>query len=222
MNECDGCENMKLKNAGVTAIVGPSQSGKSLLIHHVVTNADILFETPPTLIMIVHADGCGQQFQELANADPRVCLSEGLPVDGFQSLKSATAPTICIFDDVTPDRELLHRIACVWAHHLSCHFILTLHSLYTQHNRILRLNCTYMCLLSYPADRSFVQKYASQFRPGQTKFFTDCYVDATTMRPYGYLFLDLAQKTAENRRILCNCLGENGLTTYAYEPARDI
>ena len=205
-----------LKSNGVMAVVGPSFSGKTELLKRMVANADALFEQPPTMILICHHPGCGDQFRSLRH-DPRVQLSEGLPKDGFQSLRDCPGTKLCIFDDLVLDRELMHNLTCVYAHHWHTFFVFTFHQLFAENNRVVRLNARYLTLMSSPADRSSVAKWAAQYRPGATRYFLDCYADATS-RPYGYMVVDLTHEADERRRLRTNVLGEPGLPAYAYEP----
>ena len=75
------------------------------------------------------------------------------------------------------------------------------------------LNCHYLILFKSPRDSSQVNHLARQIFPGNVKYMTESFEDATA-RTYGYLLCDLRPETPNDFRLRTNIFP--GETQYAY------
>ncbi len=65
------------------------------------------------------------------------------------------------------------------------------------------LNTHYLVLFKNPRDALQVATLARQMYPGQNKFLSESFNDAT-LKPYGYLLIDLRADTEEKYRLRTN------------------
>ncbi len=63
------------------------------------------------------------------------------------------------------------------------------------------LNTNYMLIFNNPRDRQQIRTLSRQMYPNNSRFISECYDDATESKHFGYLFLDLTEKTIQNYRI---------------------
>ena len=64
-----------------------------------------------------------------------------------------------------------------------------------------------MFLLKNPRAANQIRYLATQMYPGETRFLTQAYADAT-QNPFQYLFLDFKQSTPEELRVRADILEE--------------
>lgn len=173
-------------------------------------SVDDLFERPFKSIVIVHRAESSHQFNVLQ--DERITLLTDIPAD----IDTYPKPCMFIFDDVYPSIDDQIKFSTRLCHHSDIFYLLTTHNLYNERTQTLRRNLTYLFFFSSPQDRSVLQRFASSYRPGKSKFIIDAYEDAINSRPYGYLFFDMSQAVEERLRVRSNVLNE-GYPEFAYE-----
>ena len=66
-----------------------------------------------------------------------------------------------------------------------------------------------MVLFNNPRDRSQISHLGRQMFPGNSKFFEEAFMDATS-KLHGYLLVDLTQETYEDQRIQSSILPNEG------------
>lgn len=69
--------------------------------------------------------------------------------------------------------------------------------------RDISLNSNYMVLFKNPRDARQISHLSSQMFPSLPRYLPDAYRQATE-RPYGYLVIDLTQKTESDMRLVTN------------------
>jgi hypothetical protein len=89
------------------------------------------------------------------------------------------------------------------SHHQNISVFLLTQNLFSQgkYSRSISLNSQYMILLNNPRDRAQIYYLARQMFPTNSKFLVEAYQDATDDQEFGYLFIDLKQKTSNDWRI---------------------
>ena len=209
-------ENLNFRFNSTILLVGSSNSGKTAVIKKFVTHADELLDKPPHAIVICHAEGHGKQFQSLLK-DKRVKIHEGLP-DDWSDVNDENKRTILVLDDVLDDIGIdkLTNLVCVSAHHCQLVLMITLHNLFHDKIRTVRINSTYLFLMKNPQDRLAIRRLATQLLPGQSKFLVSAYEDATK-EPFSYFLIDNHQLTPDNLRYRSNVLFEDpkrGISIY--------
>ena len=82
------------------------------------------------------------------------------------------------------------------------------------HNtRVISQNAHLMVLFKNPRDSYSVQSFGGQTYPGNHKFLSDAYTNATK-RPHSYLVVNSHQKTDDRMRVIGNLLEETNPTVY--------
>jgi hypothetical protein len=66
-----------------------------------------------------------------------------------------------------------------------------------------------MILTNNPRDRQQVKILVQQMFPLGKDYFFESYLDAVSMRKFGYLIIDMTQETENENRVQTGILGEN-------------
>jgi hypothetical protein len=167
-----------------------------------INNYNILFKNNNlTHIRVLWAYGLYQPFMNISfsnNVIIKYC--EGLP---SESLLNEFKPNVLIIDDLLNEfdkNKKLENIFIKKSHHHNISVIFAVQNLFHKSLRTISLNCHYIVLMKNPREASQVSNLAKQIFPGNTKFMTEAFKDAT-VKPYGYLMIDLTPDTPEEIRL---------------------
>jgi hypothetical protein len=188
-------------------ICGPTQSGKSTFIKHLVDHADKLIEPPPSkIVYIKHEQSGTPEFKR------PVAISSTL--DTLDD--SHPANTLFILDDLFCEAGNDQRICNFFTrtgHHMSCSCILSTQNMFSyrecKYATTLNRNCKYLVSMKAPRDRSSIRSLAMQMNPGKWRDVVEAYNMATST-PHGYLAVDLSQDCNEHERLKTNIFNEDG------------
>ena len=144
---------------------------------------------------------------------------KGLP-DDFDSFLTGSGPGLVVFDDLMTrahSDQRMTKLFSVGSHHRNLSVIFIVHNLFHQGKemRNLSLNSHYIILFKNPRDKLQISTLARQMYPGNVKFITEAYSDATK-QAYGYLLFDLKPETEERLRIRTGILPKD--TPFVYIP----
>ena len=91
------------------------------------------------------------------------------------------------------------------SHHKNVSVICLIQNLYNKgnENRNMNLNSQYLVLFKNLRDRQQVAVLARQMYPRKSEYFLNKFVNST-LKPYGYLLVDLKQETPESDRLKTN------------------
>jgi hypothetical protein len=137
----------------------------------------------------------------------RIEFREGLiDIDEFDPKED----NLLILDDLMTACEkdsTIVNLFTVDSHHKNISTFLITQNLFSRgkNSRTISLNSHYMILFNNPRDRSQIFYLARQMFPHNSNYLIECYEDATD-REFGYLFLDLTQKTKSKYRVQTNIL----------------
>jgi hypothetical protein len=182
-------------------LAGPTMSGKSQHMIQIINNINTMMSPPPDRIVYCYA-----RLQDSFASIPGLELNEGLPdIDSFDATKN----NMVILDDLmnecddNPDIQKLFRVD---AHHKNISTFLITQNLFSKGKcaRTISLNSNYLIIFNNPRDRAQIQHLSRQMFPANPRFLNECYTDACESKPYGYLFLDLTQKTKQRHRVQTN------------------
>lgn len=189
-------------------LCGPSMSGKSTLITHLIRHSQSYFEPTPVKWIYFY----GIDSNELPRDLPNVTFVKGMPDEETLSLyrDERGGTTGIVLDDLLTSlnrqRDTFQNFMIRATHHLNLVLIITAHSLFAI-NRLCRINAHYIILTKSPSDVLTLSNLARQIMPGKVNNVLEAYADATS-KPYGHLCIDLNQKTADNQRLVSNILSE--------------
>ncbi len=104
--------------------------------------------------------------------------------------------------EVAYSDDELTRAFTKYVHHKSFSIILITQNLFFQGetSRTITLNTQYIILYKSPRDAMQIMVLGRQIFPGNTKYFMECYQDATN-QPFGFLLIDFKAKTPERFRL---------------------
>ena len=117
---------------------------------------------------------------------------------------------LLIIDDVMKDasnNEQVEKVFTQYVHHRNLSAIYMVQNLFVQgkSSRTISLNTNYLILFKNPGDNNQVSVLARQMYPGNTKFFMECFKNATE-KPHGYLLIDYKTKTPDSFRLRTDLL----------------
>ena len=194
-------------------ISGPTGCGKTSLVKSMIDNR-LLFPKPEKVLWFFAED------QPLySSMKAHVQFIKGLP-DDFDSLLTGSGPGLVVFDDLMTrahSDQRMTKLFSVGSHHRNLSVIFIVHNLFHQGKemRNLSLNSHYIILFKNPRDKLQISTLARQMYPGNVKFITEAYSDATK-QAYGYLLFDLKPETEERLRIRTGILPKD--TPFVYIP----
>jgi hypothetical protein len=184
-------------------VAGPSQSGKTTLLLSILKHARQMINPAPDRIMY-----CYEQEQEAFSTVPGIELHHGLPdTQDFDP----RIHNLVILDDLMDQADCnpaIQKMFTVDTHHKNISIFFITQNLYSKGKcmRTISLNTNYMLIFNNPRDRQQIRNLSRQMFPNNGKFLSECYDDATEAKHFGYLFLDLTQKTKQKHRIQTNIL----------------
>lgn len=206
-------ERFFFKHPFTCLISGPTQSGKTHFTLELLKNVEEMIDMPPTKII-----WCYGEYQEKVNEGlPKdVILAQGLDA-GIQEI-DRNERNLLILDDLMNEAGENRDVAELFtkgSHHRNLSVMMIVQNLFHQGDmmRTVSLNAHYLVLFKNPRDVGQIRTLGNQL--GQTRFLVDAYKQAT-LRPHGYLLLDLTQGTSDKRRVLSDILPEE--EGYYYVP----
>lgn len=185
-------------------IAGPSQSGKTFFTKKLISQCLELISPPPTRVLWAYGEANAAQTGEIRKLSPvPIHFVEGLPdVDEI----TGEERTLIILDDLmhaAAKSQQISEIFTQMSHHRNVSVILMLQNIFHQGRsmRDMSVNAKYIVLFKNPRDNGQIRHLARQIYPSNPNFLIDAFKKATK-RPHGYLILDFAQNTLEDRRVL--------------------
>jgi hypothetical protein len=133
-------------------------------------------------------------------------MVEGFPSDQVTELTegSNNENTIIILDDLMIELENDQRLAMLFTkmRHKNVSTIFLVQNLYfnAKYMRTITRNAHYLTIFENPRDASMVTTLGRQIFPTHPKFLPDAFRQAT-LKPYGYLFLDLKPGADKKLRV---------------------
>ncbi len=185
-------------------ISGPSSSGKTVFVKKLLCNADKVINVKIENIVFLYS--CWQPLYDELSALFDIKFIEGIPKSlTDENLLPPDKKSILICDDlmeVAYSNDELTRAFTKYVHHKSFSIILITQNLFFQGktSRTITLNTQYIILYKSPRDAMQIMVLGRQIFPGNTKYFMECYQDATN-QPFGLLMIDFKAKTPERFRL---------------------
>jgi hypothetical protein len=196
-------DSVVFRAPSTSQFVGPTMSGKTFLLVEILNNIKTMMSPPPDRIVYCYA-----RPQEKLSSLAGIELNEGLPdLDTFDS----SINNLVILDDLMEECEsnpTIQKLFTVDCHHKNISTFLISQNLFSKGKcaRTISLNSNYMIIFNNPRDRQQIQHLSRQMFPSNPRFLNECYIDACESKEYGYLFLDLHQKTKQRHRVQTNVI----------------
>jgi hypothetical protein len=182
-------------------VVGPTQSGKTFLLKEILKYSDLLFNTQPQRIIFCYAEW-QTTYEKYKIEVPKIEFHQG--IYELENL-NGNIQNLIIFDDLMSEcnkNESIMNLFTVGSHHKNTSVFFITQNIFSKgkFTRDISLNSNYLILFKNPRDQLQFQILARQMFPKKTKFLIEAFQDAT-VRPHGYLLIDLKQNTEERNRI---------------------
>jgi hypothetical protein len=196
-------------------IAGPTQSGKTQFTLELIKYIDALIKPVPNNIIWCY----GEYQNKLKYLPDHVTVIDGLKgIDEIDPNKR----NLLIIDDLMHEAGNAQDICDLFtkgSHHRNLSVILIVQNLFHQGKimRTISLNTHYFVLFKNPRDGNQIRFFGNQIFPGHMKFLVDAYKQAT-LKPHGYLLLDLTQRALDTQRVISDILPGEESGGYYYVP----
>jgi hypothetical protein len=209
-----------LKHPFTCMVSGPTSCGKTNFVFRLL-HSDLICPAPSKVLYFYG------QYQPLfdkfkSTLGDRIVFIPGVPGSAESILKdhnlvNCTIPKLFVLDDIMLASAKDDNVAQLFmrgSHHLGISVLYLTQNLFNQGKqaRNISLNCHYMVLFKNPRDNQQIQVLARQVYPQRPRVLTESFEDAT-VRPYGYLMLNLRPDINDKHRLLTNVLPGEGTTT---------
>lgn len=191
--------DIRFKNESVFVIAGPSSSGKTVFVTHLIKYRSQLFRNAIPAVKWFHS-------AEGGHAPSNVVAIKGLPANWTEHV----APwDMVVIDDLlieTESNKLLTAAFTRLAHHKPCTLVYITQNLFhkSADSRTRSLNMHYLVLMKNPRDATQVSHIARQMYPKASDALVQVYQSVTASTPYSYLLFDFHQETPPEVRIRTN------------------
>ena len=198
-------------------IVASTNGGKTLFVKKLLENANGMFTNKFENIYYHYGSAYQPVFDEMLKCIPNLIFKPGIPLeDELAALfgEDNSKHNCLVIDDLMFEVNNNAKLEKLWTVH-SHHYNLTL--LYCTQNlfekgkasRSISLNTSYFCLFQNYRDQLQIQHFGREAFAGKTNLFMQAFRLATH-NPYGYLIVDLDNKSDKRFRLRTNIFpGEN-------------
>ena len=195
-------------------ISGPTKSGKTVWTHKLLTNN--MFTQP--ISSILYCYGVYQKYYDEMKI-PNLEFHEGLPsLEKVQSLHDGLFHIIVLDDlmEYIVKSIETQNLFTKYCHHYNITVVFITQNIFAQVpcSRTININTHILVLFANERDKSQALNLGKQLCPCETKFFMECYKDATSV-PFGYLLIDCDPKTPRELKLRANIFPKDQTICYA-------
>lgn len=207
---------LKWKHPFTAMVAGPSSCGKSSYTTRFLKHLDKVTDTDFFEIVYCAPEA---SYPDLSECKTPVKFMDCIPdVEMFSDKK----PRIIILDDMMSQAAGDERVSEIFtrhSHHLGLSTIFITQNIFHKGKsmRDISLNCHFIVAFKSPRDRGQISVLARQISPGNTKYISEIFEDATRV-PYGYLVMDLTQATPDHLRYRTNMFPDDSPPNVVYVP----
>lgn len=204
--------DIRFKTSFNCLVSGASGSGKTTWVKNLLTRRKQLFTQQPAKVYLFYKiiQDIYLEMEESGLVNELVNIKDKFPsLDEISEIVHQykdEGGSLLIFDDTMTDINTdFEQLFCNLSHHENASIIFLTQNLFYQNKvfRTMSLNCHYMVLMKNDRDKQQTTILAKQYSPGNSKFITEAYADATK-KAYSYLLLDFRPDTPHNLRIRAN------------------
>lgn len=208
--------DLKWKHPFTAMSSGPTSCGKSTFVTRFLKHLDALTDTDFCEVVYCAPES---SYPDLSECKVPVKFMDCIPdVTMFADKK----PRLIILDDLMSEAATDSRVTSIFtrdSHHMGLSTIFITQNIFHKGKgmRDISLNCHFIVVFKSPRDRGQITSLARQICPGNTKYISEIFEDATRI-PYGYLVLDLSQKTPDHLRYRTNIFPDDDPPNVVYVP----
>ena len=182
-------------------IIGPSLSGKTYLVSEMIKRRNEVFEK--NLKKVLYVYGHYQSlFDQLKASESDIRFTSSI-----EELENPVkVPTLIVLDDMMLEaskkgrlNDIITRYFLARVHHEQYVFVLILQNGFEKHLRNVALNTQYLGIFNNPRDKSIAYTFGRQIIPSNPRFIVEAYERAVSLRPYGFLWLDLHPQSSNSK-----------------------
>ena len=205
--------SLKFKHPMTCMVAGPTGCGKTMFVRKLLKHKHDMFDPPPQRIIWCY--GVYQSgYADIMKENPNIEFVEGLP-HNFETTINPKVHNLVVVDDLMDEcghDSKMSNLFTRGSHHRNLSVIFIVQNMYFKgkESRNISLNTQYLVFFKSPRDKSQITHLGRQLYPGNSKFVQEAYNDAT-LKPYGYLLVDLKPDTPEEYR-LRTCVFPDELT----------
>ena len=195
---------VKLQHPFSMLLCGPTGCGKTSLLKKMLEHN--MIEPAPHYIVWYYKIW-QPLYEEMQHTIPNIYFKEGLP-SNEELREHAERPRLFVLDDLMSAATESPEVCGMFtegSHHYNYSVCCLIQNLFykARLSRTISLNAKYIVLFKSPRDSQQAAILAKQMFPTATEKLMKPYTEVT-MKPFGYLFIDLSQTTAETERIVKN------------------
>ena len=188
---------MVFKHPFTMLISGPSGCGKTFFVRKLLRFSEQMIDQH--LQDIIWCHGIEQPFHhELKNEFPMIKFNNGLP---DPAILSRSKPQLMVLDDLMNETKgnIVANLFAKWSHHTNTSVIYITQNLFPKNkeNRDISLNSKYIVVFKNPRDGQQITFLGTLM--GKQKFISEAF-QVATVKPHGYLMLDLTQDAKDELR----------------------
>ena len=209
-----------LRHPFVMTCAGPTQAGKSTLIHQLIRRKDEVILPKIEKVIYCYNEDEPPFAEELRGelGGDVIRFQKGMMVDVDEG---NTIPILVILDDFMAEAAESKEVCAMatrGSSHRSMSVIITLQNFFFKNCRTLTLNSKYIVLFRNPMDMSVIRFLSRQMGGGKEHpILAAAYDDATKNKSNSYLFLDMSQQQNDDFRIRSNLFPDPSCIVYVIQ-----
>ena len=193
-------KDLKIKLPFGMIVSGPSTSGKTTFMLHLLDQSNEMFIPSPTKILYAY----GQYNSIIPKLQAKgIIVQEGVPSE--EIIDALQKNSLIILDDLMLNltNSFLTHLFTRKLHHKQLGCIFLTQNLFEKKLKVARDNSQYIALMNSPSAALNIRTLGSQLFPRQLDYFLSAYKSACSKR-FGYLFIDLAPSSDPILRLRTN------------------
>lgn len=198
-------------------VAGASRTGKTTLISKLLRLKEQIYDIPPENVIVIYKyqQPIYQKMKEEKLVNEFIQINDSR--FNYDKLVEKVSPfkdgdgSMIIFDDTLTDLpDNFEQIFTNLSHHMNCSVFYLTQNLFYQNKsfRTLSLNAHYIFVMRSKRNLNQMKFLAQQTCPGNVKFITDSYTDATH-NPFTFLCFDFSPDSPDILRLRANIFPED-------------
>ena len=205
---------MRIKCPFSMIVSGSRNVGKTEFVMKLLKHRQVMFDTHIDRLVWCYSKFQPSMVENLSRIFSTIEFHEGIPTDDYFNPQQVN---LVVIDDLAEQSVQSLTVSSYFTkgRHDNISVIFLTQNLFMQgkYARNISLNSDQIVMFKNPRDRSQISNLAKQIFPGNNKFFTAVYNDATK-KPYSYIIYDTKQETSDDVRIRTGIFPGDVMYTY--------